>query len=230
MSRSASRYFPPPSAARDDGLLAVGGKLQTEWLLDAYRHGIFPWPCGNVLAWWTPDPRAILEFDALYISRRLARTVRSVAFTASCDQDFEGVITGCATAGDRRRGTWITPSLKRAYCQLHALGHAHSVEIWRDGQLAGGVYGVAIGGLFAAESMFHYVTDASKVALVYLTRHLKSRGYALMDIQQLTPHMESLGAIEIPRSKYLRRLAEARSLPISFGNELESLHDSTPSP
>jgi leucyl/phenylalanyl-tRNA--protein transferase len=222
MPLAGSRFFPPPTAARRDGLLLVGGRLHSAWLLDAYQHGIFPWPCGDTLAWWSPDPRAVLELDALYISKRLARTVRRGVFTATCNRAFEGVITGCATADDRRHGTWITPSLKRAYCKLYQLGYAHSVEIWHDGRLAGGAYGVAIGGLFAAESMFHYVTDASKVALVYLTRHLKSRGYVLMDIQQLTPHMQSLGAIEIPRSDYLRRLTHARSLAVSFGDALES--------
>ena len=219
---AGSRFFPPPTAARYDGLVLVGGKLRPEWLLDAYQHGIFPWPCGDILAWWSLDPRAILELDSLHISKRLARTVRSGGFTASCDRDFAGVITGCATAKDRRGGTWITPGMKRAYCKLHELGHAHSVEVWHEGKLAGGVYGVAIGGLFAAESMFRHVTDASKVALVYLTRHLKNRGYVLMDIQQLTPHMQSLGATEIPRADYLRRLAHACSLPVTFGTELEN--------
>jgi leucyl/phenylalanyl-tRNA--protein transferase len=219
---SGSRYFPHPQTARRDGLLVVGGKLAPDWLIDAYSHGIFPWPCGEILAWWSPDPRAVLEFDALHISRRLGRTCRSGRFQATIDRDFAGVMTGCATAQDRRHGTWITEPLKTSYCQLHDLGLAHSLEVWREGKLAGGVYGVTLGGLFAAESMFHYERDASKVALVHLLDHLRRRGYRLMDIQQLTPHMESLGATAIPRRAYLARLREALAAEVSFGDQLES--------
>lgn len=219
--RRGSQFFPPPDAARRDGLLALGGKLTPEWLLDAYHHGIFPWPSDDLLAWWSPDPRAILEFDQLHVSRRLERTLRSGRFSVSCDQDFAGVINGCATAQFRRHATWITPELRDAYCRLHELGHAHSVEVWQEGRLAGGIYGVSLGGLFAGESMFHYVTDASKVAVVSLTRHLKQRGYLLFDIQQLTPHMASLGAVAIRRRTFLERLAEACAQPVTFGRELE---------
>lgn len=136
----------------------------------------------------------------------------------TCDHDFAAVIRGCATAGDRRGNTWLTPAMIAAYEQLHALGHAHSVEVWHDGQLAGGTYGVAIGGMFAGESMFHRERDASKVALVYLVAHLRTRGYALFDIQQLTPHTASLGAVEIVRDDYLTRVATALALPVSFGD------------
>jgi leucyl/phenylalanyl-tRNA--protein transferase len=212
-----SAYFPPIDEARDDGLLAVGGRLDPQWLLDAYRHGIFPWPVGETLAWWSPDPRAIFELDGFHVSRRLARTCRSGQFQVTCNQNFAGVVAGCATAQHRRFATWITPELRTAYGHLHRLGHAHSVEVWSEGELAGGVYGVAIGGLFAGESMFHVVRDASKVALVWLVEHLRERGYLLFDIQQLTPHTASLGAIEIPRNEYLRRLAQALQARVSFG-------------
>ncbi len=217
-----SRFFPTVEAAREDGLLMVGGKLAPDWLLDAYTHGIFPWPIGQTLAWWSPDPRAIFEFDSFHVPRRLARTCRGGRFALTCNQDFAAVIQGCATAQHRRRGTWITRPLIASYTRLHQLGHAHSVEVWHEGRLAGGTYGVAIGALFAAESMFHYVTDASKVALVALMRHLRSRGYELVDIQQLTPHTAAFGAIEIARDEYLRRLALALGREVTFGEELET--------
>jgi leucyl/phenylalanyl-tRNA--protein transferase len=219
---SDPRFFPPPTATTSEGLLCIGGRLSPDWLLDAYRHGIFPWPMWDdePLVWWSPDPRAIVDLDAFHISRRLARTIRSGKFTATIDRDFAGVIRGCATAAGRARNTWLNKALIRAYREMHALGHAHSVEVWQDGQLAGGTYGIAIGGLFAAESMFYRVRDASKVALAYLVAHLRGRGYRLLDIQQWTPHTGSLGAIEIPRHEYLRRLAAAVDLPVTFGDEL----------
>ncbi|HVX61697.1 MAG TPA: leucyl/phenylalanyl-tRNA--protein transferase [Pirellulales bacterium] len=220
-----SAYFPPAELASPEGLIGVGGELTPDWLLDAYRHGIFPWPFHDEqLAWWSPDPRAVFELDGLHISRRLARTVRSGRFTASCDLAFADVMEGCATAQSRRYGTWITPSMKVAYRRLHEQGHAHSIEVWRDGQLAGGTYGVAIGGLFAAESMFYRVRDASKIALVHLLGHLNARGYELLDIQQLTAHTESLGAIEISRRTFLSRLSQALDRPVTFGAELEAAH------
>jgi leucyl/phenylalanyl-tRNA---protein transferase len=191
-------------------------------LLDAYRHGIFPWPMweDDPLAWWSPNPRAIFELDGLRIPRRLQRTLRSGIFRATCNRDFEGVICGCATAGDRENNTWLTPAMIAAYCRMHALGHAHSVEVWHGDTLVGGTYGIALGGLFAAESMFHRERDASKVALVRLVEHLRARGYLLFDIQQWTPHTGSLGAVEIPRVDYLRRLARAINLPVTFGEQL----------
>lgn len=221
---ASPRFFPPPESADAHGLLGVGGHLSPEWLLDAYSHGIFPWPIDNHhLAWWSPDPRAIIELDRLHISRRLARTCRSRKFNLTSDRDFAGVIEGCATACGRKHHTWITPEMKAAYICLHELGYAHSVEAWRDGNLVGGTYGVALGGLFAAESMFYRVPDASKVALVTLVEHLRRRGYQLLDIQMLTPHTQKMGAIEIPRSVYLRRVAEAVKLPVSFG-QIEDAH------
>jgi leucyl/phenylalanyl-tRNA--protein transferase len=220
-----SRIFPPAEEADPDGLLALGGSLDPEWLLDAYGHGIFPWPIGddaNPMAWWSPDPRAIIELDGLHVSRRLRRTCRGRQFTVTCDRDFAGVIQGCATAEGRAGHTWITPRMIEAYCRLHELGHAHSVEVWRGEELAGGTYGLAIGALFAAESKFYRVRDASKVALVHTVSHLRARGYQLLDIQQLTPHTARLGAIEIARDRYLERLAAAVLQPVTFGHRLES--------
>lgn len=221
-----SRFFPSPSEASPDGVVCLGGPLVPEVLLDAYRHGIFPWPqvdeTGQVwLLWCSPDPRAIFELSGLHISQRLRRTLRAGKFRATCDSDFEGVMRGCATVSGRQEETWITPAMFKAYCRMHELGHAHSVEVWREGELAGGVYGLGIGGLFAAESMFYRVRDASKVALAHLMAHLQSRGYQLFDIQQLTPHTERLGAVEIPRGQYLRRLAAVIDLPVTFGEKLE---------
>jgi leucyl/phenylalanyl-tRNA---protein transferase len=216
-----SRFFPPAEEADIEGIVGFGGKLAPVWLLDAYQHGIFPWPLGHIawpMCWWSPDPRAIVEFDRFHVSRRLRRTCNSGRFTVTLDQDFPGVIRGCATAGDRRGNTWLTKRMIAAYIRLHRLGHAHSVEVWRENELAGGTYGVAIGGFFAAESMFHRVTDATKVALVHLVEHLQRRGYTLLDIQMLTPHTVRFGAIEIARSEYLGRLAEAINQPVRFSD------------
>jgi leucyl/phenylalanyl-tRNA--protein transferase len=215
-----SRYFPPAEDADENGIVCVGGELRTAVLLDAYRHGIFPWPMFDddlPMLWWSPDPRGVIEFDTFHVSRRLERTCRSGKFQVTSDRDFAGVIHGCATAGERRGSTWLTAEMIRAYKGLHHLGHAHSVEVWLNGQLAGGVYGVAIGGLFAGESMFHRVRDASKVALTYLVRHLQQQGYRLFDLQQLNAHTASLGGSAIPRCEYLRRLSEAIALSVDFG-------------
>jgi leucyl/phenylalanyl-tRNA---protein transferase len=215
-----SRFFPPPTWTTHEGLLCIGGRLSPEWLLDAYRHGIFPWPMweDEPVAWWSPDPRAIIELDSLHVSRRLQRTIRSSKFRVTYDEAFPAVIEGCATAGDRRGNTWLTPAMIAAYCRMRTLGHVHSVEVWHDDQLVGGTYGVAIGGLFAAESMFHRQRDASKVAVFYLVERLRARGYHLLDIQQWTPHTGSLGAIELPRVDYLRRLSNAIAAPVKFAD------------
>jgi len=219
-----SRYFPPAELADETGLVAIGGRLSPDWLLDAYHHGIFPWPCGPEgwpIPWFSPDPRAILEFDRLHISRSLHRTLRKRRFEITADRNFDAVIRACAEAPGRRGATWITPAMIRAYTRLHHLGHAHSVEVWLQGRLVGGIYGVAVGGAFSAESMFHLVPDASKVALVYLVRHLQARGYQLLDVQELSPHLERMGATAIPRKEFLRRLAEALSHLVTFGAALE---------
>lgn len=215
--RRTSAFFPPAQAASPEGLIGLGGKLTSEWVLDAYRHGIFPWPfTDGELAWWSPDPRAIIEFDRFHMPRSLDRSRRRGGFEITFDRDFRGVIDGCATSGDRLRHSWITPAMRTAYVRLHDEGHAHSVEAWQGGALAGGVYGLAVGGLFAAESMFYRVSEASKLALVDLVDHLRRRGYVLIDIQQLTPNTSRFGAIEISRRDYLRRLAVAIDLPVSF--------------
>jgi leucyl/phenylalanyl-tRNA--protein transferase len=161
-----------------------------------------------------------LELDGLHVSRRLARRIRRGEFEATCDCDFNAVILGCATARGRRGNTWLTADMIDAYRRLHRLGHAHSIEIWRSNRLAGGIYGVAIGGFFAAESMFCSATDASKAALVHLVGHLAARGYQLLDVQQRTPHTERLGVVEITRREYLLRLSRCVDLPVTFGDQL----------
>ncbi|MCC6123447.1 MAG: leucyl/phenylalanyl-tRNA--protein transferase [Pirellulales bacterium] len=217
-----SRYFPPAEDAEPEGFIGFGGELTPVWLLDAYRHGIFPWPMGErdtPMPWFSPDPRAILEFERFHVPRRLLRVCKSGRFEISFDRDFPAVIRGCASGRGRKGGTWLTPKMIAAYIRMHELGHAHSVEAWQEGRLAGGAYGIAIAGLFAAESMFYRVPEASKVALVRLVEHLQSRGYSLLDIQQLTPHTARFGAIEISRREYLQRLAKALKQPVDFLNE-----------
>jgi leucyl/phenylalanyl-tRNA--protein transferase len=220
-----SPYFPPIETADPDGLLGIGGQLTPDWLLDAYRRGIFPWPITGgteMLAWWSLDPRAIIPLDRFHLPRRLRSTLHSGRFAVTCNRDFHGVITGCATARGRVGHTWLTPEMIDGYQRLHELGHAHSVEAWFEGGLAGGVYGVAIGGSFSAESMFHRVRDASKVALAHLVAHLRACGFTLMDIQQLTPHTKQFGAIEIPRDEFLARLSDAIVLPVTFGGDFDT--------
>jgi leucyl/phenylalanyl-tRNA--protein transferase len=204
--------FPPPDEAPPRAPLGIGADLEPGTLLAAYRSGIFPWPDdGGRLLWWSPDPRAILPLDAFHTSRSLRR-VRS-RFAVTRDVAFADVMRGCATA---HGPTWITPGMFDAYVRLHQLGWAHSVETWRDGALVGGVYGVAVGGLFAAESMFHRVRDASKVALAELVAHLAARNFGLLDVQLSTPHLASLGAIEIARDSYLARLEVVRGSDVTW--------------
>ena len=215
-----SEFFPPVDTLEPEGLVGFGGELTPSWLLDAYTHGIFPWPVTEfdfAMAWWSPDPRAVIELDRFHVPRRLARTCRSGRFTVTHDRDFGGVIRGCATGPGRKGGTWLTPEMIDAYIHFHELGHAHSIEVWHDGKLAGGTYGVAIGGLFAAESKFYRVRDASKVALIQLVDHLRRRGYLVLDIQHLTPRSRQFGAMEISRREYLSRLATALQAEVSFG-------------
>lgn len=215
---SHPRYFPPAWQADEEGILCVGGSLKTELLLDAYCHGIFPWPIDDLspLFWWSPDPRAVIEFEGFHVPRRLERTMRSGRFEISFDRDFSGVIRSCAREHSRTGGTWITRNMISAYERMHEVGHCHSVEVWQEELLVGGTYGIGIGAFFAAESMFHTVTDASKVALVSLVKHLQCRGYTLLDIQQITPHTARFGAAEIPREEYLQRLAKAVEIPVTF--------------
>ena len=202
-----------PDLADEFGLVAVGGDLRPQTLLRAYRNGIFPWYSeGDPILWWSPDPRAIFELDRFYISARLARTIRGGKFRLTINQAFREVMLGCAD----RDGTWITADMLSAYTRMHELGHAHSIETWRGEELVGGVYGVAVGGLFAGESMFHRARDASKVALAYLVEYLRVRGFVLFDTQVLTEHTASLGAFEIPRELYLLRLKKALQACVTF--------------
>jgi leucyl/phenylalanyl-tRNA---protein transferase len=208
--RSADVPWIPPMFADENGLVGVGGTLEPSCLLRAYTEGVFPWFSeGDPILWWSPDPRAIFDITpGLHISRRLARTLRSGKFQITFDRAFGRVIRAC---GDRPEGTWITREMVSAYEDLHRLRFAHSVEAWQDGDLAGGVYGVAINGFFAAESMFYRRTDASKVALAALFDRLRARGFELVDTQMLTEHTERMGAFEVPRDDYLKMLKHAVS-------------------
>lgn len=210
-----SRYrLPDPREAPDNSPLAAGGDLEPGTLLAAYRCGIFPWPdASGKLLWWSPDPRAILPLEKFHESRSLRRRRRGGGFCITRDSAFPAVIRGCA---NRREGTWITPPMTKAYTRLYELGWAHSLEVWSGDTLAGGVYGVAAGALFAAESMFHSTRDASKVALAELVDWLHGRGFVLLDVQFLTGHLASLGAIEIPRREYLERLKSAIAMDVWF--------------
>ena len=206
----------PPELADPDGFVGLGGDLAPRTLLRAYAEGVFPWfNDDDPILWWSPDPRAVIELHTqpdsphggLHVSRRLARTIRSGKFRVTINRCFEAVMLACGE--NREGGTWVTPDMLAAYIEMHRLGHAHSVETWVGDTLAGGVYGLAVGGLFAAESMFYRVPDGSKVALVALVSRLRERGFTLLDVQMTTPHTERMGAINVPRSDYLRRLREA---------------------
>jgi leucyl/phenylalanyl-tRNA--protein transferase len=203
-----SRYvMPDPRQAPDHGLLAGGGDLEPGTVLAAYRQGIFPWPDpeGRLL-WWSPDPRAVLPLDGFHESRSLRRVRRQGRFRVTRDAAFGAVIRACAVG---RGETWITPAIVAAYERLHEMGWVHSVEAWAGDVLAGGVYGVAVGGLFAAESMFHHARDASKVALAALVDELAAAGFDLLDVQLRTDHLASLGVVEMSRDAYLDRVAAA---------------------
>jgi leucyl/phenylalanyl-tRNA--protein transferase len=213
--------FPPVDAALKDpnGLLCVGGDLSARRLLDAYRHGIFPWYSGDEpILWWSPDPRMVLFCDELKVSRSLAKNIRNKGFEVRIDSAFSKVIQACAGPRKGESGTWLGKEMQAAYVALHRAGHAHSIETWLDGELVGGLYGVAIGRMFYGESMFSRVTDASKVALVALVEELLSRDFPMVDCQQRTPLLASLGAREIPRRQFLRRVAALVNYPEPRGN------------
>src|SRR5437868_2199936 len=205
-------WFPDPRKALKvgplNGLVALGGDLSVPRLLLAYRSGIFPWSV-DPITWWSPDPRGIFELNQFHISRSLARTLRAGRLHVTMDRAFGQVVAECGAPGPGRTSSWITPEFIDAYVGLHRAGHAHSAECWMEDRLVGGVYGVHIGGLFAGESMFHRVSDASKVALFHLIDRLRSQGFALFDIQITNEHTRQLGAISIPRDVYLERLAQA---------------------
>ncbi len=215
--------FPPVHLASPEGLLAVGGNLRAERLLEAYRHGIFPWYNeGQPILWWSPDPRAVLYPSELHVSRSLRKTLRRKHFRVTLDTAFRDVMTACAgrrmgmPAGDEPH-TWITAAMVDAYVQLHQKGYAHSVEVWTgagDGSvLAGGLYGVALGGAFFGESMFSRRTDASKIALVWLARQLSAWGFRFIDCQLPSAHLFTMGAREIPRRRFVGELQAALALP-----------------
>jgi leucyl/phenylalanyl-tRNA--protein transferase len=198
--------FPDPRHAlrEPDGLLAVGGDLAPARLLAAYRRGIFPWyEEGQPILWWSPDPRAVLRPGELRVSGSLRKTLRNWGGRVTFDEGFAEVVRGCAQPRAHQRGTWLTPEMQAAYERLHALGHAHSVEVWDAGALAGGLYGIALGRVFFGESMFSRRRDASKIALVHLRAELGRRGFELIDCQVHSPHLASLGSRAIPRTEFL---------------------------
>jgi leucyl/phenylalanyl-tRNA--protein transferase len=202
--------MPDPTDADDSGVAGLGADLAPGTVLAAYRSGLFPMHAqGDLLAWWSPDPRGVVPLDDVHVSRSLRRSSRR--FTVTVDTCFDDVVAGCAD--QPRPYGWINDDIRRAYGRLHELGWAHSVEVWADDALVGGLYGIAVGGLFAGESMFHRETDASKVALVHLVELLRQGGGALLDVQWCTDHLATLGAVEIPRSTYLRRLQGALARP-----------------
>lgn len=205
--------WPEPDPHDELGVVALDYNLTAERVISAYRHGIFPWPDSSPFSpipWVCPAHRAILEFDALHVPknlRRSARALRRLRFTI--DTNFAGVIRACAASQRRgQRGTWITPPMIAAYAEVHRRGYAHSVEAWDGDVMVGGLYGVTAGGVFAGESMFHHLSDVSKLCVLHLVEHLRSRGSTWLDIQQLTPHFALLGAREIPRAEFLKMLAE----------------------
>lgn len=204
-TRTYAEDFPPIELALDepDGLLAAGGDLTVTRLLRAYRLGVFPWySSGQPVLWWSPNPRTILYPDQLKVSRSLRRTLKRAPFTVALDQDFRAVISGCAASRGDGSGTWLTAPMIEAYCQLHARGHAHSVECRHEGELVGGLYGVTIGRVFFGESMFSRMSDASKVSLVRTCAWLQAWSYRLIDCQVSSAHLDSLGAIHVPRQTF----------------------------
>lgn len=200
-------WFPPVEEALEDGLLAMGGDLSTERLLLAYRKGIFPWYDGDVPLWWCPNPRFVLLPAQLKVSKSMQQLLKRNTFTFTINKAFEQVISNCKNSERKGQdGTWITDEVEAAYIQLHKLGHAHSAEVWLDGELAGGLYGIRMGKVFFGESMFSLVSNASKYAFIRYTKQLQSEGVELIDCQVYTEHLESLGAGMIPRSEFIERL------------------------
>lgn len=219
-------WFPPVRDALDDpnGLLAFGGDLRPGRLLAAYRLGIFPWYNEPPILWWSPDPRAVLFPDQIHISRSLRKTLRRREFEVTMDRAFANVIVGCAD----RDSTWISRDMRRAYVQLHELGHAHSVEVWQNDYLIGGLYGMAMGRVFFGESMFSRATDASKIALVHLCGQLQQWNFRVIDCQVGNDHTRSLGAIDIDRNDFSRLLAESVDQPAANSGERWQLSWSWP--
>jgi leucyl/phenylalanyl-tRNA--protein transferase len=208
--------FPPVDHALDDpnGLLAAGGSLTVARLTDAYSRGIFPWfSAGDPILWWCPDPRMVLPTDDVHVSRSLARRLKKGGFSITFDAAFERVLAECAAPRRDETGTWLVPSMRRAYTRLFEAGLAHSIEVWFGGELAGGLYGVALGRMFFGESMFTRRTDGSKIAIVLLARHLAQWDVPLIDCQMRTAHLATLGAREIPRRRFVRLVERLVTLP-----------------
>jgi leucyl/phenylalanyl-tRNA--protein transferase len=209
-------WFPPLEDALDEpnGLLAFGGDLRPERILAAYQQGIFPWyQDGQPILWWSPEPRAVLFPAQIEISRSMRKLLRSAALTVTMDHDFDAVIAACAALNDKRTGTWITEPMQRAYTELHRLGHAHSVEVWQQERLVGGLYGLGLGQVFFGESMFSRVDNASKMALIHLCSRLQEWGFAVLDCQVSSPHLLSMGACEIRRAEFQRLLRQHTAKP-----------------
>ncbi len=238
LSEQDETLFPPVETAlrHPNGLIAVGGNLSPQRLINAYRQGIFPWyEEGQPILWWSPDPRALLYPERLRVTRSLRKRLRNGGFRVTLDQAFGEVISACAAPRDGAQGTWITADMQSAYERLHALGLAHSVEVWEDNRLVGGLYGVAQGRVFFGESMFSRRADASKIALVWLCRQLQHWGYAFLDCQVSSGHLASLGAEDVPRRRFIRELQHALEQPReaqhwSFDADLHPFNDSAGTP
>jgi leucyl/phenylalanyl-tRNA---protein transferase len=208
--------FPPLARAlkEPNGLLALGGDLSPVRLLNAYRNGIFPWySAGEPILWWSPDPRCVFSPTHIHVSRSLHKALKRKDYSVTLDTAFEAIIQACAEPRQGQRGTWLSAEMRTAYIRLHHLGFAHSVEVWRDGCLVGGLYGIALGGAFFGESMFSRARNGSKLALVWLARQLAAWGFTLLDGQVASPHLYSLGAMDISRQQFMQSLAEALAQP-----------------
>lgn len=215
LKRDALTFPPLTKAMREpNGLLAAGGDLSAGRLVQAYRHGCFPWFSeGQPILWWSPDPRTVLFPEELHVSRSLAKLLRQQRYQVSFDRDFEAVIQACAAPRRDADGTWITDDMQNAYTELHNRGHAHSVEVWDNGELVGGLYGLAMGQLFFGESMFSRADNASKFGFVTLVKQLQAWGFVLIDCQMATRHLESLGARSIPRQQFADYLRDHLDQP-----------------
>lgn len=205
--------FPPLAKASSDGLLAVGGDLSPQRLKYAYSLGIFPWyEQGQPILWWSPDPRCVLYPDKIKVSRSLLKSIKKQGYTATIDTHFKQVIDACAAPRGDQAGTWITSDMRQAYCKLHKLGYAHSVEVWHNTELVGGLYGISLGKVFYGESMFSLMSDASKFALKYLSETLLKNDYKIIDCQVESAHLLSLGAQLLPRQQFIDEMEQALAL------------------
>ncbi|MBV36419.1 MAG: leucyl/phenylalanyl-tRNA--protein transferase [Rickettsiales bacterium] len=206
-----SPLFPPADLAQENpnGLLAVGGDLSVERLIEAYKSGIFPWFCeGEPILWWSPNPRCVFLLDGVHVSRSMKRELNKSTYTITINKSFGAVVDGCAAPRAKEPETWILPEMKSAYQELHSQGFAHSIEVWKDDELVGGLYGVSLGRFFFGESMFSRAKNASKFALIYLTNYLLKNDFILLDSQVGNPHLYSMGAVDITRENFLELLAK----------------------